>query len=437
MKKLLIVFTAVFGPGLVLGQAGGMEDLRTSLPELSSVEASYFQKNISAPVPSAPAPRQVPSVQSVDPVLNALSDAQWSAILNSRTWEETLADGDPVNKELYSDYHARYIVKGNVSFKTDPPVFTTESGKVFKIVKYPQWLKDVGDTRICVEGYARQRDDTSEFVIKKLLPPSALDDIAPAGDMRNLQRDPSIISRGASGYVLGNVNWNLAHSADGQRLRDEYDNLISVWENGVIIKPEMLQQAFFVKKTTTKPVRYGDHGLLMFTFKPGGVQTADGRTARGLAVSLDAYYKDKADMSYSPVAALKGKYLIYYSVQTMERYTEFKLPGEPQTMTLYPLNIRRGQQLKLLDNAFKKATANNEGEAYSLFYNSCANSALSLINSVLDEGQKIKAGWLPEIIYRIKTTFPDAIAALLLKKKIANSPLPEVTGANWQHAYDF
>ncbi|PIU20217.1 MAG: hypothetical protein COT18_03400 [Elusimicrobia bacterium CG08_land_8_20_14_0_20_59_10] len=241
MKKLLLMFTAVFGPGLALGQAGGIENLRTSLPALASVQASYFQKNISAPVPSAAALRQVPGVQSVDPVLNALSDAQWNAILNSRTWEETLAGMDPVNKELYSDYHARYIVKGHVSFKTDPPIFTTESGKVFKIVTYPQWLKDVGDTKICVEGYARQRDDTSEFIIKQLLPPSALDGIAPVGEMLNLQRAPSIIARGASGYVLGNVNWSLAHSAEGQRLRDEYDNLVSVWETGVVVKPEMLQ----------------------------------------------------------------------------------------------------------------------------------------------------------------------------------------------------
>jgi hypothetical protein len=175
----------------------------------------------------------------------------------------------------------------------------------------------------------------------------------------------------------------------------------------------------------------------MFKFKPGGVVTADGKPARGLVVSMDAYYKDKANMSYSPIAGLKGNYMVYYSVQTMECYTEFKLSENSQIMTLYPLAITRGQQLQLLDNAFKKATENNKGEMYSLFYNSCANSALSIINSVLEGGQKIKTGWLPEIIYRVKTTFPGAISALLLKKGIAGKPLPDVTGANYQHAYDF
>ena len=104
---------------------------------------------------------------------------------------------------------------------------------------------------------------------------------------------------------------------------------------------------------------------------------------------------------------------------------------------MYPLAVSLGQQLQLLDNAFKKATDNNKGEVYDLFYNSCANSALSLINSVLEKNRKIKAGWLPEIIYRVKATFPDAIAATLLKKGIVNSPLPVVDGTNYQHAYDF
>lgn len=439
MKKIMIAFTAVFGSGLVLSQAGEMENLKAAAPELSALKLSYFQTSDALPeLPAAipgPAAEAYKLEQAEDPVVGALTDAEWDGILNSRPWEASEDAG--VTKELFSDYHTRYIVKGRVSFKTTPPVFTTEAGKVFVITKYPKWLKDVGDARICVEGYAKQRDNTTEFIIKKMLPPSALDGIMPAADMQALQRDPFVVSRDASKFVLGNVNWNLAHAADGKRAKDQYGNFISEWQTGVTVKPELLEAAYFVKKTTLKPVRYGDHGLLMFRFKPGGVTAADGRTTRVLVVSLDAYYKDKANMSYSPIAALKGKYLVYYSVQTAERYSEFKLSEDPQAMTMYPLAITRAQQLLLLENALKKATDNNKGEAYSLFYNSCANSALSLINSVLDDGKKVKAGWLPEIIYRVKTTFPDATAALLLKKGIASKPLPEITAANYLRAYDF
>ena len=237
--------------------------------------------------------------------------------------------------------------------------------------------------------------------------------------------------------MLGNLNWNLAHAADGARVKDQYGNFISEWQSGVVVKPELLEAAYFVKKTSLKPVRYGDHGYLMFKFKPGGVMTADGKNTRFIVVSLDAYYKDQSNMSYSAVTALKRQYLVYYSIQTAERYTEFKLSEDPQSLTVYPLALTRGQRLQLLDNAFKKATDNNKGEAYSLFYNSCANSAVSLINSVLEDDKKIKAGWLPEIIYRARTTFPDSIAAVLLKKGIVSRPLPEITGANYQYAYDF
>lgn len=431
MRKIIIAFAATFGFGLALGYAGEMEQLKAASPELSSLKPSYFKQNdipVSAPSAVTPGPAALAAGAQEDAVLNALTGSQWDNILNGQTWEEEAG----ANKELYGDYHARYIVKGYVSFATNPPTFTTENGKVFKIVEYPKWLKEVGNTKICVEGYAKQRDDTSEFIIKKMLPPSALENIMPAAEMQALQRDPAIISHDAAGYVLGNVNWNLAHSADGARLKDEFGNFMSEWQSGVTVKPELLEAAYFCKKTTLKPVRYGDHGFLMFKFKPGGVTTADGKTTNVLVVSLDAYYKDKSNMSYSPIAALKGKYLVYYSIQSVERYSEFKMEQGNQTMTMYPLAISRARQLQLMDNAFAKATDNNKGEAYSLFYNSCANSALSLINSVLEGKQKIKAGWLPEIIYRLKTTFPDSIAALLLKKNVVTKPLPEITAANYQ-----
>jgi len=437
MGKILIAFAAVFGSGLAVCHSGEMETLNTSSPDLTSIRASYFQQADAAlPEPEAFTPGPVieaaAPVAGDDTLLDSLSDAQWNAILGSEPWE---ADGPAASKELFGDFHARYIVKGRISFKTAPPVFTADTGKVFIVTKYPGWLKEVGDAKICVEGYAKQRDNTTEFVIKKMLPPTALDGIMPAAEMQNLQRDPAILSRGAEGYVLGNVNWNLAHNPDGARTKDEYGNFVSEWQSGVVVKPELLETAYFVKKTTLKPIRYGDHGLLLFKFKPGGVTAPDGKTTRFLVVSLDAYYKDKANMSYSPVAALKGKYLVYYSIQTIERYSEVKLAEAPQSMTMYPLALTRRAREQLLDNAFRKATDNNKGEAYSLFYNSCANSALSLINSVLDDGRKIKGGWLPEIVYRLRTTLPDSIAALLLKKKIATKPLPEVTVNNYRQVY--
>ncbi|OGS16588.1 MAG: hypothetical protein A2234_03330 [Elusimicrobia bacterium RIFOXYA2_FULL_58_8] len=437
MRKLLIALTAVFGSGLAFGHAAEIESLNAAFPELSSLKVSYFAQEGAATVaPSAAeiVPAAAGAQQQDDAVINSLTDAQWNAILNGQPWEP--AQDTAASKELFDDYHTKYIVKGKISFKTTPPTFYAETGKVFIVTKYPQWLKEVGDTRICVEGYARQRDNTNEFIIDKMLPPNTLDGLMPSAQMQALQRDPFIVSRDASKYVMGNIYWNLAHDAAGQRLKDAYGNLISEWQTGVAINPELLETAYFVKKTTLKPIRYGDHGFLLFKFKPGGVVAPDGRSTRVIVVSLDAYYKDQANMSYSPIEALKGHYLVYYSIQAMERYSEFKLWDGTQSMTLYPLNITHAQRVQLLENSFRKSTENNKGEVYSLFYNSCANSALSLINSVLPDSRKIKTGWLPEVIYRVKATFPDAIAALLLKKGIAGKPLPEMTTANYQgYAY--
>lgn len=433
MIKQLFAAVVFFcaGPGLA-----NADDLNSA--GLTQLKIPAGQPAAMPVPPPAPVYKRAAAQPAADPVLNGLSEDQWNAIFNGPVWEDDAAGEQGQNRELFGDYHVRYIVKGKVSFATNPPTFTADTGKVFKIVKYPKWLKDVGDARICVEGYAKQRDATEEFVIKKLLAPDALDHLMPAGDMQAVQRDPSVMAHNAAGYVLGNVNWNLVHDKAGKRARDSYGNMMSEWASGVKVKPELMEQAFFVKKTSLKPIRYGDHGMLMFTFKRGGVTTADGKPARGLAISLDAYYKDISNMSYSPIAALKGKYLVYYSIQTMERYSEFKVAEDANTvMQLYPLKLSRAQQAQVLDAAIAKAVDNNKGEAYNLFYNSCANSALSIINSVLPKDKKIKEGWLPEIVYRLKTTLPDSIAALLMKKGIAGKPMPEVNTANYQTAYNY
>jgi len=228
MNKKLIAAAVFFCsvPGLL--SAGAIESLRST----------GFSSVTPVPVPlSVAAPSAVGGQPASDPVLSALSDAQWNAILNSPTWEETLAAERGYNKELYGDFHIRYLVKGQISFRANPPVFTADTGKVFKVVKYPEWLREVGDSRVCVEAYARQRDNTAEMVIARMLAPDALDNLMPGADMQNMQRDPYVLRHDAAGYILGNVNWDLQRDASGNRLRDAHNNLLSVYETGVVVKP--------------------------------------------------------------------------------------------------------------------------------------------------------------------------------------------------------
>lgn len=342
------------------------------------------------------------------------------------------------DKELYSDYRIRYIIKGRMDFRQSPPTLTADTGKVFRVTGHPFWLRLAHGRTVCVEAYARQRDDTAELKIEKLLPPDTLEGLEPSDKIRGLQRDPELISREGGVSRLGNIGWAMEHDADGNMALDADDNFISVWRSGVRVDPSRLEGAYFVKKTALKPVRYGDHGMLMFTFAPGGVVAPDGSETNALVISLDAYYNDPERMVYSPLDALRGKYQVYYSLQTAERYSELKFNynefGMPNDLVLvpYPLKMDRDERERLLENAIAKATENNKGEMYSLLYNSCANSALSLINSAVSEDRKIKEGWLPEIIYRTQASFPDTMTRLLVKKGLSGEALPDITRTNYK-----
>jgi hypothetical protein len=431
MKKMAAVLILILTSGLTFSRAEKIENLKVPLQDITFLKLPDMRDPAAglgadySPLPAAVPDPHAQAAAGGEPedarVLNYFSQSQWDELFSG--YPESGTGGPPAlfNRELFSDFNTRYLVEGFISFKTTPPQLTTDSGKVFMIERYPAWLKQAGDTRICVEGYAKQQDDTSKFIIKKILPLGRLDSVTPKEAMLAIQKTAYVIPGRSGQYALGNIGWNLKHAADGTRAKDQYGNLITEWRTGVVIKPELLETAYFVKKSGRKAPKYGKHGLLMFKFKPGGVIAADGKQSFGLAISLNAYYKDQADMSYSQIDGLRGKYMVYYSISTMEKYTEASLTTD--NLYFYPLAISRRQQLELLDNAIGKATENKIGEMYSLFYNSCTNAAISLINSVLEQDQKIVAGWLPEIAYRTRATFPDTGAALLLKRGIVKQPL--------------
>ena len=416
---------------LTLAHAEAIENLRTSLwggPSLGTAETGEAPAVLAQPVAGMEA-GETGALPSEDArVLNSFTGGEWDEIFARRANYSGISG---TTKELFSDYNTRYIVNGTMNFAVNPPRFTADTGKVFIVNSYPDWLRKIGNKKVCVEGFARQQDDTSELIISKVLPSAQLASVTPNQGMLEIQKTANIISSTGGKYVLGNVAWNLKHNSNGALARDQYGYFSTEWRNGVTVKPDLLENAYFVKMVADTEPRYGSHGLLIFTFKPGGVVAADGKPARGLAVSLDAYYKDRTNMNYSPVDGLAGKYMVYYSVSTMERYLEFKIRDGNNALYFYPLIVSAQQRRKLLDNALRKATENKLGEMYSLLYNSCTNAAISMINSVLEQSRKISAGWLPEIVYRASVTFPDTAAAVLLKKGVTQQPLPAVNQSNF------
>jgi hypothetical protein len=413
MKKILIAAVIIWSAGGAHGAE--FSDLRVSAAGLAGA----------AGAPGLEAPQPEPAaVESVPGTAPSTEDQVVLGALGETEWQEVFSRGsEPADRELFSDFNTRYLVRGNLTFRTSPPTLTSRDGKAFRVRRYPFWLRLLGDREICAEGYVRQQDDTDEIVIARLLPREALDSVTPSQGVLEMYKTATLAAGQGGSLVLGNVAWNLRHNQDGSRVRNEHGNFITDWRSGVRVRPELLLEAYFVKKSSTGRPRYGNHGLLMFKFDRGGVTLPGGGEAAGLAVSLDAYYKSVDVASYSQADGLRGKYMVYYSVSSLERYIEAKTAEGKDQVFLYPLVLSPAQSRRLLTAALNKAAENKLGEMYSLLYNSCTNAAVSLINSVLEDGRKLRDGWLPELYYRIGVTVPDTAAGVLLRRGITR-PAP-------------
>ena len=359
--------------------AGGIKNLNLDIPRLSAAPEKFL----------------APAIAAQDAGLaDSLTPAQWDELFAADTAGET--------KELLSDFASRYVITGTLRLGSVPPTFTTKSGKVYKVVKHPKWLRNTGAAELCVEGYIRQADNTSELAIDTVLPLDAMQAYAPSAATTDVQRQPYILSKDPRGYALGNVNWGVRHSADGRRLKRPDGVFQFAWPGSVLVRPELLEAAYVGKKTMQKFPFIGTHGFLAFKFKPGGVTDGDGNSVRGLVISLNTYSVIPGVQNQNALDGLRGKFAVHYNINSAEGYVEANVFTDGNRISLYPLTLARERQVQLLRNAIEQATADRTGEMYSVVYNSCTNAVVSFINSVLTGKEKIKDGWLPEIVYRLR-----------------------------------
>ncbi|HBB66687.1 MAG TPA: hypothetical protein DCZ93_05190 [Elusimicrobia bacterium] len=406
------------------------------LNSLSAAELSKFQ--ISVPQPALPradaGARSLPALAAQDDSLaGALTPAQWDELFSAGP--ETGAPGQSVTKELFSDFASRYVMNGTLQFNRSPKTFTTLEGKVYKVVKHPKWLKNPGSAELCVEGYIKQQDNTDELSIATVLPLNAADAYKPSAATKAVQRQPYILSKDSRGYTLANVNWGVQHDARGNRLKRADGIFKFDWPKGVTVRPEFLEQAYVGKKSYQGFPYAGAHGFLAFKFRPGGVTDEKGRSVRGLVISLNTYSLVPGVQNQGILDGLRGKYAVHYNINSAEGYVEANVFTDGNHISLYPLTLSRDRQVKLLENAIRQATANRTGEMYSLVYNSCTNAVVSFVNGVLSKDEKIKEGWLPELVYRLRATIPDAATALLTKRGLLAKPLPYLDENNYTQLF--
>jgi hypothetical protein len=363
----------------------------------------------------------------------SLSPAQWEEIFGGP--QEDLSGLAGQTKDLFSNYAARYVMNGTLQFNARPKTFTTLEGKVYKVVKFPKWLKDTGTEKLCIEGYIKQQDNTEELSIATLLPLNAADQYKPSAATVAVQRHPYILSKNSGGYTLANVNWGIRHDAAGRRLKRADGIFQFVWPKGVTVRPDFLEQAYVGKKSYQGFPYAGAHGFLIFKFKPGGVTDDKGNSVRGLVVSLNTYSLVPGVQNQGLVDGLRGRYAVHYNINTAEGYVEANVFTDGNHITLYPLTLDHARQVKLLENAIQQAVATRTGEMYSLVYNSCTNAVVSFINGVLNKDEKIKEGWMPELVYRLRATLPDAATRMLTKRGLLGKPLPYVDENNYTQLF--
>jgi len=424
-SKIMLAAGLVF----LLGQLNTKAAEPFALNSLSAVQV----RNLDLAIPDVSAAPENSEAQALpefagpdDALSNTLTPAQWDEVFGG----EQEAPGQALSKELFSDFSSRYVMNGTLQLNRVPRTFTTLEGKVYKVVKYPKWLKDTGNAELCVEGYIRQQDNTSELSIATVLPLNAAAAYAPSAATVAVQRHPYIISKDASGYQLANVNWGVQHSADGKRLKRADGIFKFVWPKSVTVKPDFLEQAYVGKKSMQSFPYAGVHGFLAFKFKPGGVTDENGNSVKGLIISLNTYSLVPGVQNQGIIDGLRGKYAVHYNINSAEGYVEANVFTDGNRISLYPLTLSRDRQLKLLENAIRQATANRTGEMYSLVYNSCTNAVVSFVNGVLNKDEKIKEGWLPELVYRLRATIPDTAVSLLSKRGLVAKPLPYLDETN-------
>ena len=108
--------------------AENLRDLKLPIPK-----ANAFLENINSPSFGTIALQD-------ESLTDSLTPAQWNEVFGAG--QEAGAEWQDLSKELLSDFTARYVINGTLQLENVPPTFTTLTGKVYTVVKYPKWLKN-------------------------------------------------------------------------------------------------------------------------------------------------------------------------------------------------------------------------------------------------------------------------------------------------------
>jgi len=336
----------------------------------------------------------------------------------------------------FENYTIPYKLRGTLSLATAIPLMTTADGRRFLLVgPRADGLTALDGKKIYVEGKVKELDDRDELLVTRI----DLSSRVPFESRKILpwQKRAYLINKDGATYTVGNMAWDAALDARGKVKILSDGSPVFIFKKAVI-HPDMVKDIYFVKKAELKDngkLGMGDHCLLFLTFRKGGVTAEDGTTTPVMCLSIDAERRFNGD-SYTFKKAIAGVYRILYTLGTAKFYLEKKENLSAEPVRPYRLKLTRAQTVELTRKAIEQAVVNREGEYYDLFKNSCTNSLLVMINSVLNPSQRMhKSRILPsEKAFRLNITAPDAASSYLKRKGLIDNYIQIIGPNNYRKA---
>ncbi|MBI4657100.1 MAG: DUF4105 domain-containing protein [Elusimicrobia bacterium] len=319
----------------------------------------------------------------------------------------TLSAGQPAlpyPEETESVKHGvTYFLRGIFTRQEEKTVLHTEDGRVFLLEVSPELIGGYEGKTVEIWGKAKQSDEISEIKVtevKEYEPPAEV--IIPP-PYKSRFRPAGLLEETAESFKIGDARWIDPHNPS-----EEY-----LWKE-VVIKPELLKNAYFAAKKGEKGP--AGHSLLFFEFEDGGIVDHDGNSSRGFFLSVEAYARE--GQSYSVFTGLKNAYGIVWMIITFEEYSLRTAFFGDSSLHFFPILLSREDKIRMAAEAVRLATINREGEFYHTVTNSCTNNLVIVMNRVLPEDKKIKMWIIPSFIYNFRATMPWTVPRYLQRKNL-------------------
>ncbi|NDD27371.1 MAG: DUF4105 domain-containing protein [Proteobacteria bacterium] len=217
------------------------------------------------------------------------------------------------------------------------------------------------------------------------------------------QRPATLLERTDPGtWRLGNVRWGVGVQADGRYAGAFLDSTI---DTRAVRDVWMVMEPF-------PPEAVAAHALLCFD--GGGapvVRSSDGMTDGGVVVSVEVRLRDgeRFDMGLGR----QQHYPVVYQVGTWRDTVEKACALRQHRLVRYRLDLTQAQREALFSRALGEAVRDRADERYDTVSNNCVNSALRMINAVVEPQRRVTERFLgvPNPGTFVPTLVPDALDA--------------------------